>query len=577
MTEKLNNSYLREFTSDLTERFAPDRLDMSVGEWICTNTTLRGVPFSFDKFPFQRKICDDMSPQLVCKKISQVGLTEIQLRKAAAFVTRNKGVTLIFTFPTDAMKVKNSQTRLQPFIDSDRVFNLEKEAGTFQVRSTAIQQIGQSFLMLTGDNESDATSTPADAIFNDEVDLSDAKMLTLFNSRMQASLFKIRQQFSTPTYSGYGIDQAYSVSNQQEYFIKCHCCNHQQVPLFNENFIRLPGLPDSVGLLDLNQTLIDKLRINILAATLHCERCSKPLDLGKDAKREWVAGQSHRHIPGYHVRPFSVDTLPPHYILQQLLEYEKSGHMRGFFNTVLGETYDGGDTRLNDTQIRACFTGEKGWKTPSGRKNLYIGIDVGITCHLVFGEATCLDDIEILRFQPVAADNLLKFMNEFKKSYYLSKGGCDRDPYTPTANALRDLTNGCIVPMLYRGNDEINDTQDNKGYVSIDRTEHLDTLAGLVRTGAIRFSGYEDQTDTILEHLKDMVREEEPEKKAVWRKLNNNDHYFHALAFLTSAVKLHTGDYTGHKEAQPRSSVIMLPTTVKQHQTNLYFRGKRYV
>ena len=34
-----------------------------------------------------------------------------------------------------------------------------------------------------------------------------------------------------------------------------------------------------------------------------------------------------------------------------------------------------------------------------------------------------------------------------------------------------------------------------------------------------------------------MVRDVTPEKPAVWRKLTGQDHYFHALSLLTTAVK----------------------------------------
>ena len=116
------NKFALQLSSDIRARFAVDASGMPHSEWICRNTTLRGLPFSFRKFPFQKAIVDDMHPNLSVKKISQVGLTECQIRKAAAIVTRNRGRTLLFTFPNEDMQKKTSQTRIQPLITENEVF-----------------------------------------------------------------------------------------------------------------------------------------------------------------------------------------------------------------------------------------------------------------------------------------------------------------------------------------------------------------------------------------------------------------------------------------------------------------------
>ena len=42
----------------------------------------------------------------------------------AAFLTRNRGATGIFTFPNETMYRRNSKTRIRPMITSERVFNV---------------------------------------------------------------------------------------------------------------------------------------------------------------------------------------------------------------------------------------------------------------------------------------------------------------------------------------------------------------------------------------------------------------------------------------------------------------------
>ena len=110
------NKFALDLRNEINTRFSADSLSMSCSDWICKNTTLKSAPFNFKRFPFQKTITDDMHPNLHVMKISQVGLTECQIRKAAAFCSRNRGVTVLMTFPNEAMMKKNAQTRVMPII-----------------------------------------------------------------------------------------------------------------------------------------------------------------------------------------------------------------------------------------------------------------------------------------------------------------------------------------------------------------------------------------------------------------------------------------------------------------------------
>ena len=577
------NKFAAQLSSEVRSRFSVDSSGMSYSDWICKNTSLRGMPFNFRKFPFQKQIVDDMHPNLSCTKISQIGLTEVQIRKAAAFVTRNRGRTLLFTFPNEDMQKKTSQTRIQPLLNENRVFNLSKEAGVPQIRSYNIIQIDSSFLMVTGCSEGEATSTPADAVFNDEVDLSPQDMLALFSSRMQASDLKIRQQFSTPTFEGFGISQVFETSDQHEYFIKCDACNHYQVPLFDRKWVRIPGLLRDFPLLEIDQSVLDKGKIDLNAAYVACEHCKAELDLGRADNREWVAKYPHRtNSRGYRVRPFSVNTLPVGYIVQKMLEYRSKGFMRGWYNTVLGETFNDGDVRLTDDIIMACFSSRPHIPAAEvSHRPTFIGIDLGLTCHIVLlqpqnDHGVAITSMEAVLFEVVRADDLVHRVDELCKQYTIVGGAVDRHPYTPTANALFDHTGGRIKPCEYRGNAELNDKIDTNKCIQANRTDLLDTVARVIRNKQILLSGYGSQIETIKEHLKDMVREEAPEKAAVWNKLKGTDHFFHALGFAFTAVKLYTGDFIGPGQTrlEHRSTVFLAGAGTSATETLNTITGK---
>lgn len=565
----MTNRFTGDFNKELNARFSKDATGMSYSDWVCKNTTLRGLPFNFKKFPFQKAIVDDMHPNMSVIKISQIGLTETQMRKAGAFLVRNRGTTLMFTFPNEPMLRKQAQTRFQPLIDQDRVFSL---GAAKPIRSIEVNQIGTSFLLLVPATESSATGQPCDVIFNDEVDLSNQEMLALFQSRLQASTFKIRQQFSTPTFSGFGIDATYELSDQREYMIKCSCCNHWQVPIFDKKFINIAGLPDEIELDQLDTHILDKYEINTSHITVDCERCRSPLDLRTD-KREWVAKYPNRvNNRGYRVRTFSVDSLPPSYVISQLIEYRKNDFLRGWYNTVLGETYDKGDVRLTDAILNPLFKDEaRATVDPIGR--WYFGGDVGSICHIVIGSSDGVrKGVRIHHFEAVPLEQYKTRIAELREKYQGLRGMMDQFPEQLLAKETFEETNGAIIPCAYRGSVEIADKTEVTKNVQVDRTEHIDTVAKLCREGRIEFFNYTTQKELIKNHLKDMVRDTTPEKPAVWRKLTGQDHYFHALAFLTTAVKYFTNDFTGYREEAVKTCLYFGGQDLQLPQSGLYGR-----
>jgi hypothetical protein len=537
----MSNPHIDEILAMMRNRWSRDSLDMTMGDWIVANTTLRGRPFTFDRYPLQKQIADDMHPNMDVVKPSQVGLSEIQVRKSLAFVARNNGASLIFTLPDQKLFDKMSGTRILPVVNYDKAFNLADDGGK-PIRSRSVVQIGKGFLYVTAASEGDATSTSADAVMNDEVDLTDQKMLVLFNSRLQNSDFKINQRFSTPSFLKFGIDQGYSNSDQHEYMVRCDSCRHTQIPTFTRRFVELSGLSDDFGeLTEITQEMMNSGKLGVNESYFCCEKCRAPLDLGRADNREWVARfPSRDHHRGYRVRPGSTHRIPPGYILQQMIKYMEKNNLRGWKNTVLGEADSGGNQRLNEADILACFTGPPSSPAPNLTKPRWIGIDVGLICHIVVTEGWSVNDQDVLLFETCQVGNLQNRVGELMSEFRIFAGGVDRFPYTPEANALFEMSGGKVFPIQYRGADEVRESVDKATnvtqHLTMNRTMLLDQVAKAVRGKLVRFSGYGIQQEVITEHLKDLVREDQPEKEAVWVKLTGTDHYFHALAFAYGAI-----------------------------------------
>lgn len=566
------NSFASELEERMLQRFVRDSSDMSTLDWICANTTIRGARYDIKGYEFQEAIINDMHPQMAVRKCSQVGLTESQIRKSLAWTYRTRGVASIFTLPEEKLFKRISQTRIKPIVEKDRVFQLNAEGA---VRSMGIMQFGNSFLYITACTEGDATSTSADALFNDEVDLSDQQMLALFNSRLQNSRYKIIQRFSTPTFPMFGIDLDYQASDKHQYLCKCASCGAWNNPMFNREFIIIPGLPSHIDqLTEIERSDLDDL--DLANAYVACRKCRSRLPLGDPASREWVAEHPGRNYRGYQVSPFCRDLLDPKYIVETLVKYKDRQFIRGFYNTVLGETYSDGQIQLAEADIKACMKG--GAETTVGSDvECAIGIDVGQTCHIVVGSA---DGAAVFEFLACPVDDLTTQVDRLMGKYRIVAGGIDRLPYTPTSEALRDHTKGIVLPIEYSGVgpkvSEVKDKiTDEVSHVRMNRTALIDAVAAPIRAHNIAFFGYAHQEPVITQHLRDMWRKEEPEKPATWVKLTGQDHYFHALAFLKAGLEAkHYLAALKKEEERTQVDLSLVYTSGSNSDIDLYSRSR---
>lgn len=530
----MNNELISRLVGRIDERFSRDSTEMTTSDWVMMNTFHKGRKFNFNDYPFQKAIIDDLHPNMDVIKPSQVGMTEVQIRKIIALLMRNRGSKAIYTMPNLQMQRRIAQTRVMPIINETPLLN--NEANSDAIRSMGIMQLDSSYLYVTASNEGDATSIDADFLFNDEIDITDPKMLALFPSRLQNSNFKIHQRFSTPTFPGKGVDLGYKNSNQFEYMLKCHSCNHWQIPKFNRLFCDIPGLPDEIEhLTDLEQDHVNNM--DLMAAQIVCERCRTPLDLKDGDRRQWVAEYPERkHARGYRIRPFSTDRIPIHYIFERMMSAKRLNNMRSFYNTVLGEAFAASNNRLTEEQIARCFEGTNPM-VPDVSRNVWIGVDMGLICHFVVLTGSSPDDATVVEFGTCAPEELKSRLID-KYGSQIRAGIVDRLPYTPTAKQLQRDSNGKIVPIQYGGQVAVTWKKD-ENYAIGNRTLALDEVMRQVNRG-MKFYGYGHHKGTITTHLMDMVRDDTvvEEGWAKWEKITGDDHFFHALGYALLSFKL---------------------------------------
>ncbi|MFN4091621.1 MAG: hypothetical protein ACK4FG_01840 [Brevundimonas sp.] len=366
--------------------------------------------------------------------------------------------------------------------------------------------------------------------------------------------------------SYFGIDAAFQASDQRHYMVRCDCCNHWQYPLFNMNFLHLPGY---VGDGKLDEVDADTLAmIDLSSSYVKCEQCSNPLNLRDPALREWVAKHPLRIAHGYRINPFS----PTHgrlnieYIFGQLLKMKQLDNLKGWYNTVLGETYSDGNSKLEPWMVEACMRGSG---VPEVSGDVVLGCDMGKTCHLTLGVIGNLGQIHPFYFEVVPSGEIEARILALDAQYNIRCGGIDRFPYTTESDRIRNLTHGRVMPIEYRGADftrVVKDEYDNLDHLSVNRTQAIDAQVKAITRGETELTGYGSLKSVVIEQLCDMVRIENDEKPPTWVKLTGNDHFLHSLVLMRAAVRAHD-IILASTVSEARTLVGLLPAAATKLQT----------
>jgi hypothetical protein len=484
--------------------------------------------------------------------------TEVQIRKFLALLARGNAISGIFSLPNEKMATKTYNGRIKTVLDSDAIFN--PATGSSPVRRRDQIQIRDSFGYITGCTDGDATSTSADFLMHDEVDLSPQDVLSLYQSRLQNSDMQITQRFSTPTFLGYGIDSFAKLTDQREYVVRCSSCNHYQIPRFTHDFIHFDRArfevesfydlnPEQIGLFDFDEIYVK------------CEQCHRPLDLGNPATREWVATYPTRlNARGYHVRPFSTSRLKPRYLFTQLAKNLEAGTPRHFANTVLGEPFTDANAEIQRADVEKCMQGAGIPDIPDSTP-VYMGIDVGFTCYITLHIENDAGLPEYVLFEACPHAHLETRVGELRRIYTIIQGAIDRFPFEPSASGLRDITNNLIMPVQWRGTAGLNPQKDELGNIthySANQSLLFDNIHSQITQGKLVLRGYTHHRETLIGHLCDMIRIEQPDAETEWKKRTGADHFFHSMGFSKAARRISDHMYQSQQNHRPSAGSAMI-------------------
>jgi len=377
--ERLKGSTLDKFTME------------TMSEWICTNTFISGENYSFKDHEYQLEIVNDNSQEVVIIKPSQVGISEVSARKSLALCAVNRGYTVAYTLPTAGFAATFMKTRIDPIIQTSPYL---RDMLSGEIDNTEVKKLAESFLYLRGAQSSNAPiSVPCDHLVHDEVDFSDPEVLSQYQSRLTHSRFKRKTKLSTPTLPDRGIDYEFKRSRRKFCMVKCHHCNHDFIPDYFYH-VRIPGFTGDLR--EITKANLHKFRYK--EAFVECPRCGGKPSLQIEHRHWVVENPSDSFVAsGIQVSPFDApNIITPGYLIESSTQYKR---YVDFINFGLGKPTLDQDATLTAEELNACVI-----NTLDDVGGSYVmGVDMGLTCHVVVGRVRADSSIRIVHIEQVPA------------------------------------------------------------------------------------------------------------------------------------------------------------------------------
>ena len=526
--------------------------------WMVKNLRLNGRPYSFKHHEMQQQIASDQHPHKAVSKCSQVGMTELSLRLAAAIaaVTRSR---IIYVLPSARFSEKVSTDRFYPIVHEAPLLRAMIHT---ESKSAAMRKLGNSTIYFQGaSGTSQAISIPATHLIIDEENFCDEEILGQFNSRLRhadedlaTGIRGSRNRFSTPTIPNYGVSKHYEDSDKKTYQVKCKKCNTWQTPSYYNDYV-VPGYDGEIALFEASDLRNEKYKV--AEAYVKCQKCGNDLwaSLMDPERRQWVAEKpSVIMLSGYQVSPIDV----PYYnkvpsIFDQLEGYTKQDHR----NFVVGLPHED----KNNSFLMSIFG-----KVEKCRyimliealkltlSNIRIGVDIGKTSHIVVGQKVSAKLIRVIYAGTLVsspgrsiASMIQLYINAFKPDITVMDAGPDfSTPQTLIADNVYGTVFGCEYRRTVAESFSYIEVKEEDGIIKADRSGTLSTFMEMHNKGQIHYPDH-PEAKVVAAHLevtKKIVRTSALGSVVVFPKPSKPDHYAHATNYMLIAdMALDKDDY----------------------------------
>ena len=523
-------------------------------------------PWYIERYP------EGQARQAAFQKPTQVGLSTFGIVRMLHLAS-NWVVRIGYSLPRQKDVIDFVSTRLNPMLE--RSAFLKNLLG--EPNATYTKKLGASYIfMLEASVES--RMIPLDALFRDEIDLSDPSNLGTMMNRLDASKWKLVFDFSTPTLPNFGINKYFEQSDKREWFVKCNHCGYWQQLFWDKN-LEIEG-PDS----------------RPTSVRYVCSKCKKELTPQHIQTGQWVPEfpERSRKVIGFHISQMM--THPADELYDAYIDPQTS--IKEFYRKRLGIPYsvEGGQISREDFLVN-CFQDQYEPEAyHDGRSQYYMGVDQGNQLQAVVAKR--LPDNtrpRIVWVELIDPDAGFDRVGQLMSLYKVKRAIIDADPNRHSARSLTLAFPGRIMMADYAEIKGRYDRKKNKNTkihdrVVINRTEMFDNLMESIRSG--KWGLFGDPTrlppdaELLIDHVTSLRRDTEERRTAsgsvevgVWRPLRA-DHLAHAMGYLKIALDIDKAsgfrvassdtedgeEETENEEEQTRKGIIWFLSEVPKEQ-----------
>jgi len=461
--------------------------------------TEKDLKVDFDKRPYLVKLYNDLSPEQVYMKASQVGATAMFMNKMI-YMSLKQGLTIIFTLPTSGDAGELSASRFNPSMRFS-------EIGTFfnaDIDNVKIKQINNSYIYFRGTwNERQAISIPADLNIHDELNFSRPDIIGIFQPRLGASNFKGTWLASTPTMTKFLIDKEFENSNKQFWMIPCPKCKKEQHIIF-ENIKKLDGIYKYC-----------------------CKFCGAEITEDDKLKGRWLETKKHKRN-GYFMNRLLVYGETAQVVYDKYEKAKEKNKLNIFYNFVLGLPYVEETSRVLNWDIFAIKCAKDYDLITASKNSTIMGVDQGDNLHITIADTKNIRKIIYLEMA-----NNFERVEQLIRLFNVGVAVIDALPNKHSARKVRDKFPGKVFLNYYNDSIKKDWQQGNEVWEIVsNRTTMLDITAyekmdGKCEIPKLNIPIVKEFVTQSCNMVREIVEDKHGIKKVVWNDVGA-DHWRHS-------------------------------------------------
>lgn len=493
-------------------------------------------PWRWPRHPWLKEMHDSKYDVNIGQKAAQMGFTETVLNTTFFYIDIHQ-VDCLYVLPSKTPDASDfSAARFDTALELSghlrRMFS--------DVRNVGHKRAGNTNLYIRGaKSRSGLKSVPVGVLILDEKDEMNQDNIPLARERLSGYNMSKIWEISTPTIDGFGINETFKTSSQNEFFFKCPGCSK----LINLTWDNIEVIGEDY----------DDPRIK--ESFLKCGYCTKKLDHENKIEwlstGRWVEKYANKESGGWGISQLYSGTPachPSRIVHAYFRARINPADEQEFFNSKLGKPHIVEGAKVTDRDVESCI-GEHITKTSNSSGLVTIGIDVGTYLHyeidkwFIGKKATDFNSEARCQVLAVGKTKTFEDLDGLMARFHVLGGVIDMQPERRKAFEFASRFWGHIKLCTYsRGvtGKQINHNEEELT-VSVDRTSWLDLSLGRFKTGTISLP--KDIPREYRRHVTSLVRvyEKDADGNPVGKYVkagSAEDHFAHARNYSEIALPL---------------------------------------